>query len=162
MKKCILTMFFLILFIGNALADGKFDGYGWNELSESSKAFFLAGFLFGHRIGEYEGLTEGYVMGQLETMMVIEKEKAVKIEDAFKEKMLNLTMDKVTKGEIAISRYSVPVPLKMIGELDAFYKTYPLCKSKEIDDMLTEFIKVWRSENKKTYKEIGEKCAEGN
>lgn len=160
MKKCFLVMLFLMLLVGNALAEERFDGYVWNELDEKAKAVYLLGFMLGHRQGQYDGLVEGIVKGQLETMMELEKVTNVKIDKDFKIKMFKLTGDKIMNDEIPISTYKAPEPLKMIRELDAFYKTYPLCMSKRLDLMLSEFIKVWRNEDRKTFKEIGEGCAE--
>jgi len=162
MNKSILTMLFLILLIGNALAEEKADGYFWNRLDEYEKAHFFAGFLTGHRNGEYEGLIAGHFKGLAMAIDLIEGNMNIKVDGAVRQKMMIRMRNAIMNDEISISTYNAPGPLQAAHELDAFYKTYPLCKSRQLDLMLSEFIKVWSIEDKKTYKAIGEKCAEGN
>lgn len=157
MKKSILILIMIAFMPGTILAKDVVipDGYWWEQIDEDAKRAILMGFVSGHRLGEYDGVQQGYIMGIAATLLEFEKTTNNEIDFQIKSQLITKLLEK------KFSAATYKMGLRSVYEVDGFYKTYPLCRSTQLDLMLFDLIKVWRNdENKKTYKEVADKCTE--
>ena len=137
-------------------------GYLFEEFSDDKngfllKATYLSGFTHGFEMGNIAGRINGSDMGvaftlkNLEELDISSKEEAKKVMLSARE---HAWQRRVT--------FNFPNPRDMVNELDAFYKTFPLCKRIPGQIILYEIFHIWADDEKKkkTYKEIGEWCLE--
>jgi hypothetical protein len=139
-----------------AYAEEEADGYWWDKLDKVTKRFYISGFLAGHRLGEAQGDFKGYVDGMGNCFETL-KSCNIDVNKNDCNKKTGLLIVKRLK-EMQLVTYGINT--NIADEIDAFYKTYPLCKSIRIDFMLQELIQAFRKTDKKSFKEIGEKCAD--
>lgn len=141
-------------------ADDEFDGYKMGTYyNDNEKAALLSGFLLGYRMGELSGQIKGSFEGGMEALAIYEKNTGMVVDKQVKQQFANGLGAKILYDGFTLVSFKTPSPEIMVQELGAFYKTYPLCKKNRIDAMLKDFISVWRTEDKKTFKEVGEQCA---
>ena len=145
-----------------------FNGHMWQELPEAVQHIFLKAYFEGYSWGYASGEIKAFSEGQKEILEFIKNKKICVVNNLEIEMYSDLGLYKKALhgidniGKIGKTTKDVDFYKK---EIDAFYQTFPLCKSQNFLHMMKEFLTVWDEiwidENSRTsYKEIGNKCLE--
>jgi hypothetical protein len=112
------------------------DGYAWTKAPESTKVFLMYGYLTGFSTGESYGMSLS------------------------KAKPIGPPEDDKWETNMYIKFYDFKKsPEYYSKEVNSFYQTYPLCKSKQFPEMIFNLLMVWKDNSKISYKHIGESCS---
>jgi hypothetical protein len=139
------------------------NGHDWKEMSKNTKATFILGFISGYMKGRWEGITgkEGMLEGLRFVDEVVCKDK--------KESVCTRVRD-VRAGKAEMNATLTVIGFKesnlyYVGELDAFYEAFPLCRGKAVSSILDQLIGLWASprfrEEISSYEKIGANCGMG-
>jgi hypothetical protein len=168
--KIVSSFILIIIFIcfnGLALCEDALNGYSWEKMDDAdgkiSKLTLITGYLVGYESGYFYGTENGsinlsnFIYDELIPKFIVGESK--QCADILISKKQDISM--ITLGQMAASihhkRFNES-PNYYIRELDSFYKTYPLCKSRNLPDMLFMLSQVWDRTGKYSYKIVGEEC----
>jgi len=170
MKKIILLIF-ILSFPFHAIAEEKnIDGYMWESLegNDMYKEIFIAGYMHGYNAGyKYGGSISSIKVFDMIFGNLTEKKGDYKVSNQC------IIENKVAKEDLGQTIGASFIYPNFIGtnrleksatfyknELDSFFKTFPLCKKKELLVLLADLSIVWGKEKNftYTYKEIADSC----
>jgi hypothetical protein len=145
----------LCLFGYAEVVPDQITGYHWDNGTRTHKLMVLGSFLKGYRSGVAAGATaamsnmrEG-VITELQKTSLSDQERA-----KFRKVLQEIAID---SGMKALERGIWP-SRDLVSEVDAFYQAFPLCKRLDLFGTFRDLLDVWQE--KKSYKEVGEKCVE--
>lgn len=167
MKMMIITIFLLITCSTIYADDKKFNGYYWENTPYELKILILSGYLSGYKSGLTLGIVEGFHSACETTETIAEGIKDQKLSRDFEtcSKLLRNNVNIILNSSFASYKELLFEDKRevtyYINEIDSFFKTYPLCKRKDVlYELLPELMTVWfQSGTTTTYKVIGEECS---
>lgn len=157
--------FVVFFFTTFAITDSQgFNGYEWEKTGSDLKGVIVALYLEGYRAGALIGVAKGIAAAREVTKGVGESDK--KHRD-FTSCSKIIESNQKSFFQLALQRTNLAKTTRdteyYVNEIDSFFKTYPLCRRKDIkSDLLMGFATIWfnTSEPKQTYREMGERCSQ--
>ena len=172
MKTVFLSIAILAATTLNSVAREEFDGFFWEKIGENPeygeivKTAYINGLTAGYNNGFMFGHIWGHALGERAIITVVEREVGTSkgVAEAVVKAKAEAETQELKRWSISPTqkgRFTEGTISYYVRELDSFLKTYPLCRRYRIDVLITSLLRVWDKERTSTYREIGEKCAEG-
>ncbi len=164
MIKVINILLIMALSVPEITFGDELNGYLWERMDESYKYLLVVGYVNGF----WHGTVYGADFGVNTTSRYLKDLSATSVYGVrkFKEySMCGTSIDKnrekFLKAAAKYAKNSLNKPIEYyVADVDSFYKQYPLCKGKDIMEMLTDISLAWL--RIRTYKDIGEECSKKN
>lgn len=161
MIKVVNIVFIMLLLLPEHAFGNELNGYLWDRMDESCKLLLIMGYVNGFRHGTVYGADVG--VNTASRLLRDLSNKSVYGVRVFKDySMCGTSIDKNREKILAAaakySKQTLNEPIdRYVDDVDTFYKQYPLCKRKDLMEMMTDISLVWL--RIRTYKDIGEECS---
>jgi len=146
-----------------AIAD-ELDGYLWERMDNTHKILLIAGYVNGFWHGTVYGADFG-VNTSSKHLKDLSGSSVYGVRIFKDYSMCGTSIDKnrevILKAAAKFARNSLNESVDYyVGEVDSFYKQYPLCKGKDLMAMLTDISLVWL--RMRSFKDVGEECSKSS
>lgn len=162
MVKTVIILLLMVWIAPGTAAGDELNGHVWDGMDASGKYLLLAGYLSGFWHGTVYGADFG--VNRASKYLKDLGSSPVYGVRVFKDHSLcGANLDKnrevFLKAAAKYARNSLDKSVDYyVAEVDSFYRRYPLCKDKNLMEMLTGISLAWL--NISTYKNVGEGCSE--
>lgn len=161
MIRHIILPLLAILFVPEITSGDELDGYLWERMDVSHKTLLMAGYVSGFWHGTVYGTDFG-VNTSSSYLKDISKTRVYGVRKFKDYSRCGASLDKnretILKAAAKYARNSLDKSVEYyVAEVDSFYKQYPLCKGKDLTEMLTDISLVWLT--LRNYQDVGEECS---
>jgi|GEM_PF-2010262 hypothetical protein len=161
----VLCAILLSLYCSLGHAEDKANGYLWESMNDTTKTFFMSGFLAGYNTGYATGT--GHGAAKVYNGIFDEFIPKIIAEQSRKCSDLIIANKKSAEGLVAMTFIGSVTKENFkesvdyyVWELNSFYKTYPLCRGRDLRMTLLAMTQIWMEGGALSYKKAGEGCLE--